>query len=89
MSLCQKECNKGGSVMIWAGIVNQTIGPFKVDEGVELNSANYCDFNGQDFLCMIKVQVLHFHVFIHKSYFLMYLSLPVNTLSMRDGNGMA
>ena len=31
----------GGSVMIWGGIVNQTIiGLYKVDEGVKLNSAN-------------------------------------------------
>ena len=31
--------------MIWAGIVASTlIGPFKVDEGVKLNSVNYCKF---------------------------------------------
>ena len=32
-------------MIIWAGIVDETIiRPFKVDEGVKLNSANCCDF---------------------------------------------
>ena len=31
--------------MIWAGIVDRTIiGPFKIDEGVKINSASYCAF---------------------------------------------
>ena len=31
--------------MIWTEIVDKTIiAPFKVDAGVKLNSANYCDF---------------------------------------------
>lgn len=31
--------------MIWAGIVGSTvIGPYKVDEGVKLNSVGYCKF---------------------------------------------
>ena len=40
-----KSRYEGGiSVMIWAGIVNQIITePFKVDEGVKLNSANNCN----------------------------------------------
>ena len=30
--------------MIWTRIVNQTIiGPFKIDDKVQENSANYCD----------------------------------------------
>lgn len=33
----------GGGIMIWAAIVgNELIGPFKVDDGVKLNSENYC-----------------------------------------------
>ena len=33
------------SVMIWAGNVDQTIiEPFKVNEGVKMNNANYCNF---------------------------------------------
>ena len=35
----------GGGIMIWAGIVNdRIIGPFKVDDGVKMNSANYTAF---------------------------------------------
>ena len=48
--LCDKEApprlrrqQGGGGIMIWAGIVDdKVIGPFKVDEGVKLNSDNYC-----------------------------------------------
>lgn len=40
----------GGGVMIWAGIIgNEVIGPFKVEEGVKLNSVNYCAFLAQNF----------------------------------------
>ena len=39
-----REGNGEVTVMIWARIVNQTIiGPFKVNEAIKLNSANYCD----------------------------------------------
>ena len=39
-----------GGVMIWAGIIgNEVIGPFKVEEGVKLNSVNYCAFLAQNF----------------------------------------
>ena len=35
----------GGGIMIWAGIVdNRMIGPFKVREGVKINSVNYTAF---------------------------------------------
>ena len=31
--------------MIWVGIIDQTIiGPFNIDKGTKVNSANYCDF---------------------------------------------
>ena len=40
-----KRQQGGGGVMVWAGIVHQTIiGPFKVDEGVKLNSESLCAF---------------------------------------------
>ena len=35
----------GGGVMFWAGIVQSTlVGPFFVEDGVKLKSANYVDF---------------------------------------------
>ena len=40
-----KQQQGGGGVMKWAGIVDRTIiGPLKIDEGVKLNSASYCEF---------------------------------------------
>ena len=40
-----KRQQGGGGVMICAAIVDRTIiGPFKVNEGVKLNSASYCQF---------------------------------------------
>ena len=43
--LAKRKQQEGRSTMVWAGIVDQTINRlFKVDEGVKLNSANYCDF---------------------------------------------
>ena len=33
----------GGGVMVWAGIIgNEVVGPFRVAEGVKINSENYC-----------------------------------------------
>ena len=35
----------GGGVMVWAGIINkEVVGPFRVAEGVKINSENYCQF---------------------------------------------
>ena len=52
-----KKQKGGGSLMEWAGIVNQTIiGPFKVDKEVELYSANYCDFMDKTFVAWYKLQ---------------------------------
>ena len=40
----------GGGVMIWAGIIgDQLIGPFRVPDGVKLNSENYCQFLNDNF----------------------------------------
>ena len=56
-----KEGNRGSSVMIWAGIVNQTIiEPFKVDERVKLNGVKYCDC--MTFLTWYKSQSRSFKV---------------------------
>ena len=50
-SLYRIRCQQGGGgVMIWAGVIgNEVIGPFKVEEGVKLNSVNYCAFLAQNF----------------------------------------
>ena len=49
--VAKRKQQRGHSLMIMAGIVNQTItGPFKVNEKVKLNSANYCDFMNKTFL---------------------------------------
>lgn len=41
----------GGGVMIWAGIIQGEIaGPFKVEEGVKMNSVNYTKFLEDNFL---------------------------------------
>jgi transposase len=40
----------GGGLMVWAAIYdNQLIGPFRVPDGVKLNSQNYCDFLWDNF----------------------------------------
>lgn len=40
----------GGGLMVWAAIYHdQLIGPFKVPDGVKLNSKNYCDFLWDNF----------------------------------------
>lgn len=32
-------------IMIWAGIINnEVVGPFRVEQGVKINSENYCQF---------------------------------------------
>ena len=41
----------GGGIMFWAGIVyNQIVGPFKVAEGVKMNSENYRNFLTDNFV---------------------------------------
>ena len=47
----------GGGVMIWAGIIgNEVIGPFKVEEGVKLNTVNYCAFLAKNFKPWLQMQ---------------------------------
>ena len=49
--------------MIWTLTAEETIiGRFKVDEGVKLNSANYCDFTDNSFFEWYKSQSLSFKV---------------------------
>ena len=51
----------GGGVMIWAGIVNNTlIGPFRVPEGVKINSKTYIDFLKKNFMPWYRKQPLAF-----------------------------
>ena len=59
----KKRQQRGGSVMIWDGIVDQTIiGPFKIDEEVKLNSANDHDFIDKAFFTWYKSQSCCFKV---------------------------
>ena len=47
--------------MIWAGIVgDRIIGPFKVDEGVKMNSVNYTAFLDKNFFPWYKAQTRSF-----------------------------
>ncbi|KAJ1140490.1 hypothetical protein NDU88_006842 [Pleurodeles waltl] len=35
----------GGGVLVWAGIIkDELVGPFRVEDGVKLNSQSYCQF---------------------------------------------
>ena len=41
----------GGGLMVWAAIFNdQLIGPFRIPDGVKINSAYYCQFLNDNFL---------------------------------------
>ena len=47
----------GGGVMIWAGIIGkEVIGPFMVEEGVKMNSVNYCAFLNKNFKPWLESQ---------------------------------
>ena len=54
MPVAKRRQHGDGSVLIWAGIVNQTIiGPFKVSESFKLNSAIVKTFFASQF-CTLK-----------------------------------
>ena len=59
----------GGGVMFWAGIVgNRLIGPFKVEEGVKMNSENYSSFLQANFIPWYRSQSRKFKkdcIFMH------------------------
>ena len=56
-----KRSYGGGSVIIWVGIIDQTIsGSFKVEEEVKLNSANYCDFMDKTLFAWYKSLTCNF-----------------------------
>lgn len=59
----------GGGVMFWAGIMGSSLlGPFRVDDGVKLNSEGYCAFLNEHFLTWFKSQRPQFRnklVFMH------------------------
>jgi transposase len=45
----------GGGVMVWAGIIgSEVVGPFRVREGVKLNSESYCTFLKENLLPWLK-----------------------------------
>ena len=51
--------------MVWDGIVDQTIiRPFKVDERVKLNGADYCNLMNKTFFTWFKFQSCSFKVYI-------------------------
>lgn len=50
-----KRQQGGGGIMIWAALQqDRLIGPFKVDDGVKMNSQNYCEFLNKNFLPWVK-----------------------------------
>ena len=66
VSVVKRRRQGGSSTMIWARIVLPNIEPFKVDEGIKLKNANYCDFKNKTFLaqsqsCSFKVKCLVRH----------------------------
>ena len=51
----------GGGIMIWAGIVgNRMVGPFKIEEGVKINSENYTTFLDVNFFPWYRSQTRSF-----------------------------
>ena len=53
--------HRGRGVIFWAGIVgSSTLGPFKVEDGIKLNSEWYCPFYNGHFLTWLKSQTLLF-----------------------------
>ena len=83
----KREVQGVGHVMIWAGVFNQTIsGLFKVNEGVKLNSANYCNFIDKTFLEWYKSQSHSFKmkcIFRLCTLLLMHLILGENSLTVK------
>ena len=79
-----KRTQQGGGNIIWSGIADQTI---MVNEGVELRCDEYCNFMDKTFFAWYKSQSCSFIVkcvFVPvKMLLLMYLSLPVNSLSIK------
>ena len=58
--LAKRNQQRDGSVMKWAGIFVQTIiESFKIEEGVQQNIADYCDFM-DDFLYTVQIPVSQF-----------------------------
>lgn len=57
-----KRQQGGGGIMIWAGIVgSELVGPFKVEDGVKMNSKSYCDFLEQNLFEWLDNQPLAKH----------------------------
>ena len=69
--------------MIWAGIVDEAIiRPFKVDEGVEMINANYCNFMDKTFFPWYKS---HFYSYKMKYIFTQdYTSSHTSKLTRRE-----
>lgn len=64
-----KRQQGGGGVMIWAGIIkNELIGPFRVQDGVKMNSQAYCNFLDEHLLPWLRRKPAAFRkqfVFMH------------------------
>ena len=69
--MAKRRQQGGDSVIIWAGIVNQsTIGPFKVNERFKLNCANNCNSIDKTFFALYKSESNSFKVkcvFMHNN----------------------
>ena len=45
----------GGGLMIWAGIINdELVGPFRIKDGVKMNSETYCNFLNENLMPWMK-----------------------------------
>ena len=55
---CMRRQQGGGDFMFWAGLLGNTIvRPFKVPQGVKINSVNYCSFLSENFLPCYEQQL--------------------------------
>ena len=44
--------------MLWAGIINELVGPIKVRDGVKINAASYCDLLDEVLVLWLDKQTL-------------------------------
>jgi transposase len=63
----------GGGVMIWAGIINsELVGPFRVKDGVKMNSEAYCNFLEENLVPWLRRKSAAFR----KSFIFMHDNAP-------------
>ena len=86
---------RGGGIMIWAGIINDAIvDPFAVPDGVKMNAQSYVEFLKQNFLPWYKKQRLALKrkmIFMHDnapSHVARYTCNALSKFGFRDGRVM-